>query len=73
MGEIKYEIKTINGGKGNDYGKDYRKIKFDSGDDLPLNKALKLYAITVLIRSVFEEDGNLYPQLFLDDALNELV
>ena len=24
----KYEIKTINGGKKNDYGKDYMKIKF---------------------------------------------
>ena len=25
---IKYKIKTINGGKENDYGKDYTKIKF---------------------------------------------
>ena len=25
---IKYEIKTINGGKENDYGKGYMKIKF---------------------------------------------
>ena len=73
MGEIKYEIKTINDGKGNDYGKDYRKIKFDSDDELPLNKALKFYAITVLIRSVFEEGGKLYPQLFLDDTLYEFV
>ena len=27
---IKYEIKTINGGKEDYYGKDYMKIKFDS-------------------------------------------
>ena len=26
----------------------------------------------IIIRSVFEEDGKLYPQAFLDDALYEL-
>ena len=29
--------------------------------------------ITVVIRSVFEEDGKLYPQVFLDDDLYELT
>ena len=37
---IKNEMKKINGGKENDYGKDYLKIKFGSDDDLPLNKLL---------------------------------
>ena len=60
----KYKIKAINGGKENDYGKDYMKIKFDCDDDLPLNKSLKFHAMTIIIRSVFEEDGKLYPQLF---------
>ena len=68
---IKYKIKTINGGKENDYGKDYMKIKFDSDDDLPLNKPLKFHAMTVIIKSVFEEDDKLYPQIFLDGALYE--
>ena len=36
----KNEIKAINGGKGNDYGKDYMKIKFNSDHNLPLNKPL---------------------------------
>ena len=48
------------------------KIKFNSGDDLPLNKPLKFHSITLVIRSVFEEDGKLYPQVFSDDTLNEL-
>ena len=48
------------------------KIKFHSDDDLPLNKPLKFYAVTIIIRSVFEEDGKLYPQLFLDGAWYEL-
>ena len=58
---IKNEIKAINGGKENDYGKDYMKIKFNSDDDLPLNKPLKFHAMTIIIRSVFEEGGKLYP------------
>ena len=69
---IKNNIKTINGGKENDYGKDYMKIKFNSDDDLPLNKPLKFDALTVIIRSVFEEAGKFYLQVFLDDALYQL-
>ena len=67
---IKYKIKTINGGRENGYGKYYLKIKFNSDDDLPLNKPLKFHAM--IIRSVYEEDGKLYPQIFLDDTLYEL-
>ena len=37
---VKNEVKTINGGKENDYEKDYMKIKFNSDNDLPLNKPL---------------------------------
>ena len=48
------------------------KIKFNSGDDLPLNKLLKFHSITLVIRSVFEGDGKFYPQVFLDDTLYEL-
>ena len=43
---IKNKIKSINGGKENYYGKDYIKIKFNSNDDLPLNKLLKFHAVT---------------------------
>ena len=67
---IKNKIKAINGGKKMIMG--YIKIKFDSDDDLPLNKPLKFYAMTVTIRSAFEEKGKLHPQLFLDDTLHEL-
>ena len=34
---IKNKVKTINGDKENDYGKDYMSINFNSDDDLPLN------------------------------------
>ena len=47
-------------------------IKFNSDDDLRLEKPLKFHAIFIIIRSVFEEGGKLYPQVFLDDPLYEL-
>ena len=51
------------------YGKDLMKIKFDTDDDLPLNKPLKLHMLTIFVRSVFEEYGKFYPQIYLDECL----
>ena len=50
---------------------DYITYKFNSDDNLPLNKPLKFHNMTITIRSVFE-DGKLYQQVFLDDTLYEL-
>ena len=47
-------------------------IKFNSDDNLLFNKPLKFHLMTITIRSVFEEDGELCPQVFLDDTLYEL-
>ena len=68
---IKNKIEEVSSGEC-DYEKDYMKIKFNSDDDLPLNKQLKFHNMTITIRSVFEENGKLYPQVFLDDILYEL-
>ena len=46
--------------------------KFNSDDNLPLNKHLKFYNMTITIRCVFSEDNKLYPQVFLDEALYSL-
>ena len=48
------------------------KIKFNSDDNLPLNKPLKFRNMTIAIRSTCKEDGKLYPQIFLDGTLYEL-
>ena len=48
------------------------KIKFNSDDNLPLNKPLKFHLMTITIRSVFEEDSKLYPQVFFDNTSYEL-
>ena len=34
---------------------------------------MRLRLLTTIIGCVFREDGKFYPQLFLDDALYELV
>ena len=47
-----------------EYGKDFIKIRFESDDNLPLNKTLKLHILIVNVRSVFEKDGKYYRQIF---------
>ena len=48
------------------------KIKFNFDDNLPSSKPLKFYNMAITIRSVFEEDDKLYPQVFLDNTLYKL-
>ena len=55
-----------------EYTKDYMKIKFNSDDNLPLNKPLKFYQMIITIRCVISEKNKLYPQVFLDEALYSL-
>ena len=69
---IKYLIKTIKSSKEGEYRKDFMKIKFNSDDNLPLNKTLKLHNMTIIIRFVFEEDSKYYSRVFLDECLCKL-
>ena len=46
----------------------FYEIKFNSDDEFLLNKPLKVHAMTIIIRSVFEEDDKLYPKNLLDDT-----
>ena len=69
---IKTEIETINGGKEGKYDKGFMKIKFETDDNLPLNKPLKLRILTIFVRSVFKEDDKLCPKLYLDECFYEL-
>ena len=54
---IKDQIKNINSGRSGEYGKDYMKIKFNSDDDLHLNKQLKFINLTIYVRTIFKEDS----------------
>ena len=72
---IKNEIETKNGGKTSKHSSaeyDFMKIKFNSDDNLPLNKTLKPHNMTIVIISVFEKHRKFYPQVYLDECLYEL-
>ena len=54
------------------YDDNYMKIKFNTDDNIPLNKIIYFPTITIIIRSVTKKDDKYYPQLFLDDCLYEI-
>ena len=56
-----------------EYGKDFMKIKFNTDDNLPLNKPLKLHLLTIIVRCIFEEDGKFYLQLYLETVCMSYV
>ena len=47
-------------------------FKFNSDDELPLNKTIKIPTITIVVRAAFHENNKYYPQVFLDECLCEL-
>ena len=55
-----------------DYDEKYMKIKFNSDDELPLNKTIEIPTMKILVRAVFHENNKYYPQVFLDEYLYEL-
>ena len=71
--KIKSKIKTLNSGKELLYEKNYARIGMNTDDDLPLNKQLKFPALTIIIRCVLQKYEKLYPQLYLNECLYELV
>ena len=46
------------------------KIEFNTYNNLPLNKQLKLHMLAIIVRFIFQEEGKFYPQLYLDDCLS---
>ena len=48
------------------------KIKFDSDDDLPLNRTLKPRNIIIVITPVSYKGNKCYPHVFLDECLYKL-
>ena len=48
------------------------KIKFNTDDDISLNKVLYFPTLTLTIRCVFEKSNVFYPQVYLDDCLYQI-
>ena len=55
-----------------DYDEKYMKIKFNSDDELPLNKMIEIPSMIIVVRAVFHENNKYYPQVFLDECLNKI-
>ena len=47
-----------------DYDKYHMNIKFNSDDEIPLNKTIEFPSIIILIRAVFHVNNKYYPQIF---------
>ena len=58
--------------KKGEYDTECTKIRFESGNNLPLNKILKFHMLTVIVGSDFEEHGKYYPRALLDECLYEV-
>ena len=48
------------------------KIKFNTDDNIPLNKIIYFPTVSIITRSITNEDDKYYPQLFLDNCLYEV-
>ena len=46
------------------YNEKYIKIKFDSDDNLPLIKTKEIPIVTIVVRAIFHENNEFYPQVF---------
>ena len=48
------------------------KTKFDSDDDLSLNKTIEIHNVTIVVRAIFYENNKYYPQVFSDECMYKL-
>ena len=55
-----------------DYDEKYMKTKFNSDDELRLNKTIETPSMIIVVRAVFYENNKYYPQVFLDQCLYKL-
>ena len=63
-GLTRYLIRSKNNNP-DKYDEKYMKIKFNSQDDLPINKTLELRNVILIARSVFHENKKYYLQVSL--------
>ena len=47
-----------------DYDEKYMKIKFNSDDELPLNKMIEIPSMIIVVRAVFHKNNKYYLQFF---------
>ena len=55
-----------------EYGEKYIKIKFNSDDELPLNKTVEIPSIIIVVRAVLHKINKYYRQVFSDECIYKL-
>ena len=58
--KIRDLIRTITRNPG-DYDEKYMKIKFDSDDNLLLNKTIEIPKVIIVVTAIFHESSKCYP------------
>ena len=67
--ETKNQIKTISSGESIKYKKDFMEIRSDSNDDdLPLSKILSIAILSIIVKSVFQNENKYYPQIHIHEC-----
>ena len=52
-----------------EYDQEYMKIKFETDNILSTDKDMNIRMATIIIRTIFAQDGRYYPQLLFDSGL----
>ena len=55
-----------------DFDEKYMKIKFNSDNQLPLNKTIEIPNMTIVAGAIFYENNKYYPHVFLDECFYKL-
>ena len=55
-----------------DFDEKYMEIKFNSEDELPLNKTIEIHSMIIVVRTVFCKNNKYYRQAFLNECLYKL-
>ena len=69
--KIRDLIKSVTKNSDN-YDEKYMKIKYNSDDELTLNKTIEIPSMIIVVRAVFHENNKYLPQVFLDECLYKL-
>ena len=70
--ETKKQIEVINDDEPIKYRKDFMKIRFESYDDLSLDKAFSISDMIIAAASVLEKNGKYYLKIILDKCAYKL-
>ena len=54
------------------YDEKYMKIKFDSDDNVTLDITIEIPIVTLVVRVIFHENNNYYPQVSSDECLYKM-